>query len=346
MTDVVSDPEQITAEWLTNLFYKRGYLRSGQVTEIKNKLTKKLPLSIVSRLELQYSADAPAASIPSRLFLKIGSSYRQEAEFYNVIAPEMKNPPFIRCYDAASSSDSENYHLLLDDLSETHFQPPAPEPPAEEYCKAAVASLARVHAFWWEDPRLGKGIGTLFDEDELNEFVNEVEENVLAFLEFSGAGLSREEHKIYRQMLDAKHEIWGRLTNAEGLTVTHGDAHWWNLLYPLEMNEHHVCLFDWQLWHVDLGARDVAFMVSLGGYSNRRPEIEQSLLRHYHHNLIAHGVKNYIWEDFQYDYKFSAVRNLNVPVIQWSQGRDEELWHSNLERALAGFEDLKCSEIL
>jgi hypothetical protein len=346
MTDVVTDPEQITAEWLTNVFYKRGYLRSGQVTGIKNKLTKKLPLSIVSRLEVQYSDDTPAGSIPSQLFLKIGSSHRKEAEFYNLIAPEMNDPPFIRCYHAACSSDSENYHLLLDDLSETHFQPPTPQPPAEAYCKAAVASLARLHAFWREDPRLGKGIGKLFDEDELDDFVNRVEKNVLAFLDFLGDRLSPEQHKIYRQMLDAKHEIWGRLTNAKGLTVTHGDAHWWNFLYPLEMDEDRVCLFDWQLWHVDLGARDMAFMVSLGGFSDRRPEIEQSLLRHYHHNLIAHGVKNYSWEDFENDYKWSAIRNLNIPAILWSEGRNEKLWSSNLERALAGFEDLKCSKIL
>lgn len=87
-------------------------------------------------------------------------------------------------------------------------------------------------------------------------------------------------------------------------------------------------------------------MVALGGYSERKPELEQKLARHYYDSLLAHGVKNYAWDDCWNDYRWAAIRNLNVPVIQWLKGRNPELWQSNLNRAMAAYEDLGCSELL
>jgi Ecdysteroid kinase-like family len=355
MQIVISTPEQVTPEWLTNVLCKGGFLNRGKVTNIRNKLTKRLPLSVVSRLEVNYSADVPAFA-PTKLFLKISApnllqvvsseNQNKEVEFYNLIAREMGDPPFIRCYDAAYSLESGNYYLLLDDLSETHFQSEPPHLPSKMYCESAVECLAQLHAFWWEDSRLGKKIGKLFADSELNAFVSEVEQNVISFIDFLGDRLSVKQHKIYDRLLSSTYRIWGRLTDASGLTVTHGDAHWWNLLYPHDMDRDRVCLFDWQLWHVDVGARDLAFMVALGGYSERNPAMEQNLILRYYDSLTAHGVRKYTWEDFWNDYRWSAIRNLNIPVIQWSQGRNAELWWNNLKRAMLAYEDLRCSELL
>lgn len=355
MKNVVTTPEQVTPEWLTSVLRKNGFLNRGKVINIENKLTKRLVLSVVSRLEVSYSGDSSAFA-PSKLFLKMprpdlppafSSEHNgKEVEFYRTIAREMNDPPFIRCYDASYSSESGKFHLLLDDLSETHFQPESPHPPSKLYCESAVECLAQLHAFWWEHPQLGEKIGKLFDESELSAFVGKVEKNVVGFIDFLGDKLSAEQRKIYHRLLASKYEIWGRLTEATGLTVTHGDAHWWNFLYPFDMSKHRVRLFDWQLWHVDVGARDLAFMIALGGYAQRRAEMEENLMRQYYDSLMAHGVRNYTWDDCWDDYKWSAVRNLNIPVIQWSEGRSAELWQSNLERAMLAYEDLGCSELL
>jgi hypothetical protein len=129
------------------------------------------------------------------------------------------------------------------------------------------------------------------------------------------------------------------------LTVTHGDAHWWNVLYPRNAN-HQAFLFDWQLWHVDLGPRDLAFMVAMGGYSQRNAAMEQRLIKHYYAVLIANGVNEYTWDDFLLDYRWSATRNLNVVVIQWSQGKGEDVWGNSLEQAMRAYEELGCAELL
>lgn len=53
----------------------------------------------------------------------------------------------------------------------------------------------------------------------------------------------------------------------------------------------------WQLWHVDVGVRDLAFLVALGGYLERMASIEQNLIRRYYDDLVAHGVRKYTWDD-------------------------------------------------
>jgi len=355
MENVVTTSEQVTPEWLTSVLRKNGFLKRGKVINVRDKLTKTLVVSVVSRLEVDYSANA-SVSAPSKLFLKISRPNlsqaisselnSQEVKFYRTIAPEMNDPPFIRCYDAAYSSEHDRSHLLLDDLSETHFQPESPQPPSKLYCELAMECMARLHAHWWEHPQLGKEIGELFDESKLNAFVGRVEKNVISFIDFLGDGLLAKRRKIYDLLLSSKYKIWGRLTDATGLTVTHGDAHWWNLLYPHDTDKHRVRLFDWQLWHVDVGARDLAFMIALGGYAERRAATEQNLMRLYYESLIAHGVGNYTWDDCWNDYRWSAVRNLNIPVIQWSEGRSAELWQGNLERAMLAYEELECSDLL
>jgi hypothetical protein len=356
MENVITTPAQVTPEWLTGVLRQSGILKRGRAINVRNRLTKTLFLSIVSRLEVSYSKNV-ASSAPSRLFLKISrpdlspavSSEldNKEVEFYRTVAGEMNNPHLIRCYDAAYSPENRNSHLLLDDLSETHFQTESPRPPPELYCEMAMECMGRLHAYWWEHPRLGKEIGKLFDESELNAFVCEAEKNINSFVDFLGDRLSVERRKIYDRLLSSKYKIWRRLTDAAGLTLAHGDAHWWNLLYPREAHTDRVRLFDWQLWHVDVGARDLAFMVALGGYAERHgAAMEQRLIRRYYASLRAHGVKNYTWEDCWNDYRWSAIRNLNVPVVQWSQGRGVELWAGNLERAMLAYEDLGCSELL
>jgi hypothetical protein len=46
------------------------------------------------------------------------------------------------------------------------------------------------------------------------------------------AELTPRQKDAYRLMLDAAPKIWGRLTDSTNLTVTHGDMHWWNFLFP------------------------------------------------------------------------------------------------------------------
>ncbi|HKP11649.1 MAG TPA: hypothetical protein VJZ91_06040, partial [Blastocatellia bacterium] len=167
MKRTLTTPEQVTPTWLTGVLRENGLLRRGAVVDVQNRLTKALPRAVVSRLAVTYSTETAA---PSRLFLKISkpdppTATGKEVEFYRTVAKGMDCPPLIRCYDAAYSAESGGSHLLLDDLSETHFQTESPLPPPHLYRESAVECVAEVHAFWWEHPQLGKEVGALFDEE-------------------------------------------------------------------------------------------------------------------------------------------------------------------------------------
>lgn len=355
MYDVIIDIRQVTPEWLTKVLHQNGFLNQGIVSGVHHVLTKTLMLSVVSRLEVRYSPEKDA-SAPSGLFLKISRPdlpraiaseiNRKEVEFYRTIPGLMTDPPFIRCYDAAYSQETGQSHLLLDDLSETHFQTESPQLPSQTYCELAVDCLAQLHAYWWEHPRLGKDIGALFSEQEFTSFVREVDKNIIGFLDFLGDRITIERRQVYERILASSHQPWKHLTGARGLTVIHGDAHCWNFLYPRDMERHRARTFDWSLWHVDLGVRDLAFMMTLYWDRERRAMMERHLLRRYYDGLLALGVKNYGWDECFQDYRGSAIRNLNVPVVQWSQGRSPALWWANLEKAMHAYEDLRCSELL
>ncbi|HEX6127007.1 MAG TPA: oxidoreductase family protein, partial [Pyrinomonadaceae bacterium] len=322
--------------------------------------------------------DALGAGGPRSLFLKIphvlsessavlGVDDHAEVDFYREVAPGIGCPPLVRCYDAAYLNETKHSHILLEDLTETHSQPEQNTAPCEDMSRLAVEALAKVHARCWKQPisHLGSaqsdlahwGIPAssaapplkrqhsyLVPEFDLRRFISNLNSSVTRFLDV--ADLTPAQEREYRRMLHAADLIWGRLTRREHLTVTHGDLHWWNFLYPRDPYAHSVRLIDWHLWHMDVGARDLAFLLALGGFAEPRPEIEAELLDVYHETLIQNGVAGYSAEMLMEDYRWSAIRNLNIPVIYWSQGKHYTTWQTALRRALAAYERLDCTSLL
>ncbi len=307
-------------------------------------------------MRITYEDSADDAHLPQSLFFKLcgpGSTGegtnkefedigRQEVEFYREVAPRMPCPPLVRCFDAAYSEETRRSHILLEDLSETHSQPPEGIAPSEEMSRLAVAALGRAHAHWWG--RSTSSIPPLVkarSEFDLRKFTENLNESVHEFL--VAARLSEVQKDAYRQMLGAADRIWGRMTRPDHLTITHGDMHWWNFLYPNDPRADSVRVFDWHLWHADLGARDLAFLLALGGFAAPRPSLEEDLLRVYHKAL---GIADYSWEMLVEDYRWSAIRNLNIPVIFWKQGKHYSTWQDALRRGYDAYERLNCGELL
>ena len=351
----ISSPEDVSAEWLTAALSGSGVLDRGEAVAVRVTFSKTLQVSQVAHLEIKYSPDVPA-SAPRKLFLKLSlqdestaaqpNIRNSEIDFYRTVASKTPSPELINCYHATLASEAGESVLLLEDLSETHLQSPQREAPSLEFSRSAVECLARFHAHWWDDPRVGTEVGKIFDAAWLGSFLSDLETSVGRFLSFLGDDLSGRRRAIYKKLLAASPVIWGRLTDHSGLTVTHGDTHWWNFLFPKDPSADRTKIFDWQLWHIDLGPRDLAFLVALGGFAERRPRTEMQLCRLYHEKLLSSGVGDYPWDKFWNDYRLSAIRNLNIPVIFWSQGKHRQTWSNALERAVQAFEVLGCNELL
>jgi aminoglycoside phosphotransferase (APT) family kinase protein len=217
-------------------------------------------------------------------------------------------------------------------------------PPPEPLCIAALECLARLHAAWWAHPRLGQDIGDALTEAALLELVMRVEQTVERFVAFLGDRLPLARRRVYDRLLSCQLALRRRQV-ARPPTLIHGDAHWWNYLYPREAGGR-VLLFDWQLWAVAPVAGDLAHAVALSWFPERRRRLERRLLRGYHDSLCRLGVRGYAWDACWHDYRLFVAKLAFTPAIQWERHIPAVVWWSNLERAMLAFEDLDCEELL
>lgn len=351
MSEPITSVEQVTPAWLTGVLRRAGALAAGEVRGVEVTLARKLVISSVARLAVSYTADAPPAA-PRQLFLKlttpeVGAHFsRREVEFYQRAAPCAPELPLLRCYDAAFAEQSGHAHLLFADVTETHTQPPVPLPPREDECAAVVECLAELHARWWDDARLGVDIGRLTTEAEFDELRRLIAKHLAGFCDFMGDRLTPARRARYEQVLAGSMHPWRRMLTRAGLTLTHGDAHWWNFLYPRNVGDGRVLIFDWHLWHVDAPLKDLAYLIAFNWFPERRARLEEPLLRHYHAHLVARGVAGYTWDECWRDYRWQVIRELFVPVWQWSSGLAPPHWWANLENIWRAFDDLHCAELL
>jgi aminoglycoside phosphotransferase (APT) family kinase protein len=323
-------------------------LPSGAVTGVRVELETETTTSMLRCLTVSYSPDAPNDS-PRYLVVKSPSSSDRKAnsselQFYRVLAPVLGTPPLVRCYAVIADGDGDPGTLVLEDVRATHDHPPWPIPPSRNQCEAALDTLASVHAQWWEAPALGNTVGQLHTRESLTTMVQGIAAHLPAFFDAVGDSLTTEARHVYERVFSSSLKPWLRLTDQSALTIIHGDAHTWNFLFP-RSGEGAALLIDWQLWHVDVGARDLAFFMALHWYPSRRRELEQPLLRYYHDCLLKRGVENYSFDELWLDYRRCVVRNLTIPILFWSRGMNPEGWWHRLECALAAYRDFECDEL-
>ena len=340
----------ITAMRLSRWLHDSGVLPRGAVSGVRVELEIESITSTLRFLTVTYSPDAPS-DLSRHLLVKSPlktSSLREanssELQFYRQLAPALGTPPLVRCYAAIEDGDAPDT-LVLEDLRSSHDHPSWPIPPSPNQCEAALETLARVHAQWWEAPALGNTVGKPHTVESLTTMVKGIAANLPAFMDNVGDSLTAEARRIYERVFSSSLEPWLRLTDSRALTIIHGDVHTWNFLFP-RSGDGAALLIDWQLWHVDVGARDLAFFMALHWYPSRRRELERPLVHYYHDCLLEHGVKNYSFDELWLDYRRCAVRNLTIPILFWSRGMKPEAWWHRLECAVASYRDLECEELI
>ena len=341
----------LTATTLSRWLRHCGTLPCGVVADMHVDLEYQTTISKLVFLTATYSPDAPA-NLPRCLVVKLplaGSLDRSpnngEVQFYRRLAPALGTPPLVRCLAAIEEGNDDAGTIVLEDLRASHDHPPWPLPPSRSQCEVALDALARIHANWWEDPVLGNTVGQLHTPESLTSMVQSIAAHLPTFIDALGDAMTTEARHIYEHVFGSSLQPWMRLTDQRANTIIHGDAYTWNFLFP-RSGMGPAFLIDWQLWHIDLGARDLAFLMALHWYPTRRRELELPLIRYYYEGLLAQGLENYSFDELWLDYRRCAVRNLTIPIIFWKRGMKPEGWWHRLECALAAYRDLACDELL
>jgi hypothetical protein len=357
MSIVLTDSDELTAETLTELLRASGALPYGSVVGVQREVSDTGQAQLV-HLALSYAPEAPPDA-PRRLFAKLARHNRDyagytarcesEAIFYRVFAPGIGGAPLARCYAVQHDPVRRRTHLLLEDLAATHSAPRFPDewplPPAYGIFEQIVDALSALQAVWWDHPRLGELPGGYPAEACTPLSIQTGAQAYPRFAEALGDRLSPGARRVFERALAAYPKLDGRMATRKHFTLIHGDFLFGNVLLPNDPRQETVRIVDWELCAVNLGAFDLAEILSLHWDAGPASERERDLVRRYHAGLLAHGVMSYSWEQCWYDYRLAVINHLFTPMQQWADSHWPGLWWGRMERTLKRFVDFACEEL-
>ena len=253
----------------------------------------------------------------------------------------------MHCHDAHLDETTGDWHLLLEDLRDTHAAPSAwPLPPTTADSEAVIRTLARFHAAWWDDRRLGVTVGTWADPADVAVGQQQMTDAVAKLAETLGDRFTADKRTFYARLIERTGPLGARYHSRRNMTIVHGDAHVGNCWLPKPDSTGTPKLFDWDSWRLDYATDDLAYQMALHWYPDVRREREMALLDAYHDELLKQGVTDYSRQALQDDYRLSVLWMTMKPIWQHASGIPAWIWWSHLARIHMAAEDLGCLELL
>jgi hypothetical protein len=341
---VVTDPVELTPEWLTQALRVSGVLAPGvAVTSLAHRRVGSGQVGACYLLDPTYddTTDAPSSLVAkvasqdegSRAFAVRLDTYGREVAFYTDIADELAiRVP--RCFGAALSPARDAFVLLLEDLG------PATECEQIAGCttaQAAVAldALAALHGTSWRSEELGEldwlrsGLGVW---EGIAAGIGDIRLGLRARY---GERLEPEFLEVMEHLAGGACEAWVR-TMREPLCLWHCDFRLDNLMFDARGGQVPVVALDWQSVTLARGTADASYFVGAGLPVDDRRAHEEGLLRGYHDALLGHGARDYDWGECWEDYRRNAVSGFlvaaaaSVSVEQTERG--DEMFLTMLRR--------------
>ena len=352
---MIKEFNEITIEWLEACLRTKIDINSGFIKNFKIVSTSSTHLAQIASVRLEYKNTSKF--LPILLFLKISKNSVKndflteiatlETKFYNKLSILIDESTIVKCYRAEFDENSGLFNIVLDNISETHDnQTEYPIPPTYSSCQQAVECLSKIHAGCWDKLDINEFNDFTSSFDFYNDYLKKLDPVLIKFIDFIGDRLSNNKIKLFNRLVSNYNAVIQRYSTKKNITLRHGDTHFWNFLFPKPGTGSNVKLIDWQRCDNGLGAMDLAYMLALHWFPERRKNYELNLLKHYHKNLVANGVRNYTVDDLIYDYRVSIIEYLSFPAWQYHVNTPAIIWWPQLECILNAFEEWKCEELL
>ena len=347
-------PAVTEAANLTAALRKAGALDRGAVSEVTVLSARDTILSHIARLGVRYDGQSDGA--PQSLILKIPhpafaktlpNAGRREVAFYTKLAPKMPAQLVPQCFGGDFDEENLAWHLLLEDLTDSHEIATAwPLPPSHGQAMAIVTALACMHAAWWDHASFGETVGEWMSTEDSANLLETFAGHYGRFADLLGDRLSEAQRDLFRRFIKQWARLFQRYHSRRHVTITHGDAHTWNFLLPRASVTDTVRIFDFDQWRVNVPTSDLAYMMALQWYPETRQVLERPLLDRYYDTLVEHGVTGYSREALHRDYRLSVLWQTTAPIWQWNANIPPVIWWNNLQRVFLAVDDLGCEEFL
>jgi len=315
----------MTAAWLTRVLRDAGAITSASVTAVALE-----PVGVgvgimgeLFRARLTYSQLQPGA--PTAVIVKVTSPfeanraqgialgvYEAEVRFYNDLASRaaVRVP---RCFFAEFDPATSNFVIVLEDLGHLSVADQL-EGMSVTQAEAAASALAALHAPFWQRV------------DDIDWVASVVHERIQAFsaawpdlwASFSARfadDLPDGAIAAGEQIRDHYWSLMCRL-GERPWTLLHQDFRCDNLFFgDGTPGSDPVVVIDWQSLGRGPAAYDVSYLIGGSLSTVDRRANEERLVRHYHDELVRHGVQDYTFDELWDDYRLAHLVNVSVPVL-------------------------------
>ncbi len=311
--------------------------------------------AILYTLRIRYSDVGMARKLPENMVLKV---YRpgcphadREVTFYREIIKDIERAyggaalPVSHAYDAFYDISADRSHVLMAGLSSRFRQHHEPQPPTKRHMTQLADALAKIHAGFWEDARLGKSLGLAITEARLDKELARQRAGYEQFLADGMIVLSSAQRKAFAAVAGRMPSLYReRLLAGQALTLIHNNLRPANLLYS-----HDACrILDWKDWRTGFAAEDLAFMIAFHWLPAKRRFEEPRFLKRHWDELRRCGIRNYSYQDALRDYRMAIGLRLGEMIGSWRR----EDWRSGkwplwttIALGLSAFEDLNVTEL-
>jgi len=347
---VVSEPEQLTASWLTAAL-GGGPDDGFVVTAVETTPVGTGQMGASYRLALTF--DGARGELPNTVVAKLPSpdvsrramaagAYRTEIGFYRDLAHTVAVPA-PHCHYADITDDGAGFVLLLEDLHPARQGDQlvgATPDEAEQACR----SLAALQAPRWCDPTLADLDWVLPVDEEGADLLGQVLVGATdIFCRRYEGRLRPEDAPLLAQVA----EVIGPwiLGRPERFAPVHGDFRMDNLMFlPDASTASSPIVVDWQTVGVGLPARDLSYLLETSLDPALRRTHEHDLVAAYHDELVALGVVDYSLDQCFDDYRFGALQGPLITVLGAAYGtetaRGDEMFLAMISRSCDALRDL------
>jgi aminoglycoside phosphotransferase (APT) family kinase protein len=301
-----------------------------------------------SRLRLAVHTADGATDLPATLFLKRNleaftfppEMYLTECRFYRDLAPELEiETPVV--FGMEVDEDTGAFVLLMEDLGARGARLGiASEPTSVDEVASVLATLAALHAPFWESARLDDDLAWLHlpTTSRFVAFWREVGPRLAARHLERGhrADVVSDRSWVHDRVWTAFDALVDRLA-ASPRTVVHGDVHVGNTYY---LPNGRGGVLDWQLLLQGSWSVDVAYLVMTALEPDARAAHERDLLGCYLDQLRVLGVEAPSESEAWDRYRQNAVWGVVMWLVTPEGVHSEDVQATSLARCIAATEDL------
>ncbi|TDU31392.1 ecdysteroid kinase [Panacagrimonas perspica] len=344
----VVTPEQVTPEWMTQALAGREI--DAKVRSLRMEQVGTGQLGETRRFHLEYDG-TPAPGAPKSLVGKFPSAnataaesgktmgfYRSEVMFYQQLAHRAKiRTPKLYVAEIDKAND---FTLLFEDMA------PARQGDQFKGCtledaRKALKEAAMLHATFWNDKELMAQPWLYVPEGAQGFYTTELIERSWDHINKHYTDYLTPEFKLVGDKYVKNHAYWNRPRDFPK-TFSHCDFRPDNMLFGGPNDR--ICVVDWQTSNFLGTGMDVAYFLSGIFDRDTRKANERALLKGYHEDLLAFGVKDYSFDHLMRDYAHYSFAVIAVAIaatliVKRTERGDKMLMHMALGGALQALDN-------